>query len=78
VKLKDRRLRSHVLSPGLTDTPAIGQPPADAMARSVSTIPMGRMGEPDDIAKAARLLASDNSSDVTGIERCVDGGSAHI
>jgi NAD(P)-dependent dehydrogenase (short-subunit alcohol dehydrogenase family) len=39
------------------------------MARSVSTIPMGRMGEPDDMAKAALLLASDDSSDVTGIER---------
>jgi len=44
----------------------------------VSTIPMGRMGEPDAIAKAALCLASDDASVVTGIERCVDGGRAHI
>ena len=48
------------------------------MARMVSTIPMGRMGEPDAIAKAALCLASDDASVVTGIERCVDGGRAHI
>jgi 3-oxoacyl-[acyl-carrier protein] reductase len=48
------------------------------MARMVSTIPMGRMGEPDAIAKAALCLASDDASVVTGIELCVDGGRAHI
>ena len=53
VELKDRRIRSNVLSPGPTDTPAIGQQPADAIARIVSTIPMGRMGAPDEIAKTA-------------------------
>jgi NAD(P)-dependent dehydrogenase (short-subunit alcohol dehydrogenase family) len=78
VELKDRRIRSNVLSPGPTEPPAIGQPPADALARIVSTSPMGRMGEPDEMAKAALFLASDDSSDVTGIELCVDGGRAHL
>jgi NAD(P)-dependent dehydrogenase (short-subunit alcohol dehydrogenase family) len=78
VELKDRHIRSNVLSPGPTDTPIIvGQPP-DAIARIVSTIPMGRMGEPDEIAKAALFLASDDSSFVTGIELFVDGGRAQI
>jgi NADPH2:quinone reductase len=67
-----------VLSPGPTETPVIGQQPADAIARIVSTIPMGRMGEPDEIAKAALFLASDDSSFVTGIELFVDGGRAQI
>jgi NAD(P)-dependent dehydrogenase (short-subunit alcohol dehydrogenase family) len=78
VELKDRRIRSNVLSPGPTETPAIGQQPADAMARILSTIPMGRMGEADEIAKAALFLASDDSSFVTGIELFVDGGRAQI
>src|SRR6266436_2317579 len=78
IELKDRRIRSNVLSPGPTETPLVGQQPADAIARIVSTIPMGRMGEPDEIAKAALFLASDDSSFVTGIELFVDGGRAQI
>src|ERR1700686_3525490 len=78
VELKDRHIRSNVLSPGPTETPAIGQQPEDAIARIVSTIPMGRMGEADEIAKAALFLASDDSSFVTGIELFVDGGRAKI
>jgi NAD(P)-dependent dehydrogenase (short-subunit alcohol dehydrogenase family) len=44
----------------------------------VTTVPMGRMGDPDEIAKAALFLASDDSSYVTGIELFVDGGMAQI
>jgi NAD(P)-dependent dehydrogenase (short-subunit alcohol dehydrogenase family) len=78
VELKDRRIRSNVLSPGPTDTPLVTAQAADAIARIVSTIPMGRMGTPDEIAKAALFLASDDSSFVTGIELFVDGGRAQI
>jgi NAD(P)-dependent dehydrogenase (short-subunit alcohol dehydrogenase family) len=78
VELQDRRIRSNVLSPGPTDTPQVTRQPADAIARIVSTIPMGRMGKPEEIAKAALFLASDDSSFVTGIELFVDGGRAQI
>jgi NAD(P)-dependent dehydrogenase (short-subunit alcohol dehydrogenase family) len=78
VELKDRRIRSNVISPGPTETPIIGNQPAEIIAKIVSTIPMGRMGEPDEIAKAALFLASDDSSFVTGIELFVDGGRAQI
>jgi len=78
VDLKDRHIRSNVLSPGPTDTPVIDGQPADAIARIVSTIPMGRMGNPDEIAKAALFLASDDSSFVTGIELFVDGGRGQV
>ena len=44
----------------------------------MSTIPVGRMGEPDEVAKVALFLASDDSSFVTGIELLVDGGIAQI
>jgi NAD(P)-dependent dehydrogenase (short-subunit alcohol dehydrogenase family) len=78
VELKDRRIRSNVLSPGPIDTPVIDQQPQDAIARILSTIPMGRMGEADEVAKAALFLASNDSSFVTGIELFVDGGRAQI
>ncbi|HWY29208.1 MAG TPA: glucose 1-dehydrogenase [Candidatus Acidoferrum sp.] len=76
--LKDRRIRSNVLSPGPTNTPLINRQPADVIARIKSTIPLGRMGEPEEVAKAALFLASDDSSFVTGIELFVDGGRAQI
>lgn len=78
IELKDRRIRSNVLSPGPTDTPIVQQQPPDAIARIVSTIPMGRMGSAEEIAKAALFLASDDSSFVTGIELFVDGGRAQV
>jgi NAD(P)-dependent dehydrogenase (short-subunit alcohol dehydrogenase family) len=76
--LKDRRIRANVVSPGPINTPLASRQSADVIARIVSTIPMGRMGEPDEIAKAALFLASDDSSFVTGIELFVDGGRAQI
>jgi NAD(P)-dependent dehydrogenase (short-subunit alcohol dehydrogenase family) len=76
--LKDRHIRSNVVSPGPIDTPLTNRQDSDVIARIVSTIPMGRMGKPDEIAKAALFLASDDSSFVTGIELFVDGGRAQV
>jgi NAD(P)-dependent dehydrogenase (short-subunit alcohol dehydrogenase family) len=78
VELKDRRIRSNVLSPGPTETPILDHQPPEAIARIVSTVPMGRMGSSLEIAKAALFLASDDSSFVTGIELFVDGGRGQI
>ena len=78
VELKDRRIRSNVLSPGPIDTSLAHGLPPDAIARIVSTVPMGRMGTSDEIAKAALFLASDDSSFVTGTELFVDGGRAQV
>jgi NAD(P)-dependent dehydrogenase (short-subunit alcohol dehydrogenase family) len=68
VELQDRRIRANVLSPGPTETPMVSQQPADVMARLVSTVPIGRIGQPEEIAKAALFLASNDSSFVAGIE----------
>jgi NAD(P)-dependent dehydrogenase (short-subunit alcohol dehydrogenase family) len=78
VELKDRHIRSNVLSPGPTETLLVNRQAPEAIARIVSTIPMGRMGSPEEVAKAALFLASDDSSFVTGIELFVDGGGAQI
>src|SRR6266446_1785545 len=76
--LKDRRVRTNVLSPGPIKTPLSDRQSPDAIARIVSTVPMGRMGEPDEIARAALFLASDDSSFVTGIELFADGGRGQV
>ncbi|MEU2620128.1 glucose 1-dehydrogenase [Streptomyces sp. NPDC007157] len=79
VELQHRGIRSNVLSPGPIETPLLAATRAhDAIAQITSTIPMGRLGEPDEVAKAALFLASDDSSFVTGIELFVDGGRAQI
>jgi NAD(P)-dependent dehydrogenase (short-subunit alcohol dehydrogenase family) len=76
--LKERRVRANVLSPGPIKTPMTDRQSPDAIARIVSTVPMGRMGEPDEIARAALFLASDDSSFVTGIELFADGGRGQV
>jgi NAD(P)-dependent dehydrogenase (short-subunit alcohol dehydrogenase family) len=84
VDLKERKIRVNALSPGPINTPAYDRiaqsgPAGKQMLDSiVSRVPMGRFGIPDEIAKAAVFLASDDSSFVTGTELFVDGGAAQI
>src|ERR1700730_18570384 len=78
VELKDRRIRSNVLSPGPIKTPLVDLQPPEAIARILTTIPMGRLGEPDEDAKAAVFQASDDCSFVTGLELFVDSGRGPV
>jgi NAD(P)-dependent dehydrogenase (short-subunit alcohol dehydrogenase family) len=82
--LKARRIRVNAVSPGSTDTPGLSDllasSPAGEQRRKMiaTTIPLGRLGTPDEIAKAVVFLASDDSSYVTGTELFVDGGFAQV
>jgi NAD(P)-dependent dehydrogenase (short-subunit alcohol dehydrogenase family) len=76
--LKARRIRVNVLSPGTIDTGVFVGVPQEVKDQFVSLIPMGRIGESEEIAKVALFLASEDSSFVTGIELFVDGGAAQI
>jgi len=79
VDLKGRDIRVNVLSPGYTATPSMSDFMTDKeQAAAVATVPLGRIGTPDDLGKAAVFLASDDSAYVTGIELFVDGGAAQI
>ena len=75
IDLKDRGIRVNVLSPGHIDTPGLsGLMTDEQKARLVGNVPLGRLGTPDDMAKVAVFLASDDSSYVNGIELFADGG----
>jgi NAD(P)-dependent dehydrogenase (short-subunit alcohol dehydrogenase family) len=76
--LKERKIRVNVLSPGTIDTGIFVGVPSEIKQQFVSLIPMGRIGESEEIATAALFLASDDSSFVTGIELFVDGGTAQV
>ena len=68
-----------MLSPGYTATPGLSDfMTDDQRASAVASVPLGRIGTPDDLAKEAVFLASDDSAYVTGIELFVDGGAAQI
>jgi len=76
--LKARSIRVNVISPGTIDTGVFVGVPKEMKDQFVSLIPLGRIGQPEEIAKAALFLASDDSSFITGIELFVDGGTAQI
>ncbi|QWT21668.1 SDR family oxidoreductase [Bacillus sp. NP157] len=83
--LKGRDIRVNVVAPGTIVTPAYkselgmnDQQIADFSAYTASVTPLGRTGEPDEIAKAVSFLASDEASYITGIELFVDGGQAQV
>ena len=81
--LKGTGIRVNVLSPGPIKTPGLlGLAPPDQQQALLdmfaAKVPLGRVGDPDEIGKAAVFLASDASSFVNGIELFVDGGEAQV
>ena len=82
--LQERRIRVNAVSPGFIETPGLNELMASAGAGEQrlkmmsDSIPLGRLGTPDEIAKAVVFLASDDSSYITGTELFVDGGFAQV
>ena len=84
-ELKGKNIRVNVVNPGTVVTPAykseLGMNDEQIQAfvkEAASTTPLGRAGNPDEIARAVVFLASDDSSYMTGAEMFVDGGAAQI
>ena len=82
--LKDRHIRVNAVRPGPIETPGLNNLLASSGAGEErlkmlsNNVPLGRLGTPDEIAKAVVFLASDDSSYVTGTELFVDGGFAQV
>jgi NAD(P)-dependent dehydrogenase (short-subunit alcohol dehydrogenase family) len=82
--LKERKIRVNAISPGPIATPGLDglaqtEGVGDQLTASLlASVPLGRFGTPDEIARAAVFLASDDSSFVTGTELFVDGGAAQV
>jgi len=84
VELKDRQIRVNAVSPGLIETPfydklGLTQEQLEQLlAGLMPMVPMGRLGDPDEVAQAVLFLASDDSRYITGTELFVDGGMAQV
>ncbi len=66
-------IRVNAVAPGVTRTDMVAALPEDMVSRLVSTIPLGRVGEPEEVADAFLFLASDMASYITGVVLSVDG-----
>jgi len=80
--LKERKIRVNVVSPGAIDTPGlenlVGASGDKLETLFANRVPLGRIGRPEEIAKAVSFLASDAASYITGAELFVDGGFAQV
>jgi NAD(P)-dependent dehydrogenase (short-subunit alcohol dehydrogenase family) len=82
--LKERKIRVNAISPGVVPTPGYyltglsDEQLQEFVDSQANNIPLGRVGKPDEIAKAVVFLACDDSSFVSNIELFVDGGMAQI
>lgn len=77
-ELAPRGIRINMVSPGPTDTAMFASVPDEARAAVVSTIPLGRMAQPSEIAASIVFLLSEQASFIAGAEMCVDGGARQI
>jgi NAD(P)-dependent dehydrogenase (short-subunit alcohol dehydrogenase family) len=82
--LKDRRIRVNVVSPGPIETPGVAglveteEQVKQFQAQMAAGVPLGRIGQPEEIARVVVFLASEDASYIAGVELFVDGGMAQV
>jgi NAD(P)-dependent dehydrogenase (short-subunit alcohol dehydrogenase family) len=85
VELLPRRIRVNMVSPGPTETPLINRNVGMSVGevdllrqQMIAAVPMHRMGEPEEVARAVLFLASSEASFITGVDLFVDGGCVEL
>ncbi len=78
VELASDGVRSNVIRPGLIDTDAFADQPPEFFESQIPLIPMGRLGNPEDVAFASLYLCSPEAKFVTGAVLAVDGGESNV
>jgi 3-oxoacyl-[acyl-carrier protein] reductase len=73
-ELASRSIRVNAIAPGFIETPMTAALPQEAKDNYLKTIPLGRFGKPEDVARVVVFLASDDSAYITGQVLVVDGG----
>jgi 3-oxoacyl-[acyl-carrier protein] reductase len=73
-ELGSRNVRANVVAPGYVDTRLTNVLPEEAQQAMLANTPLGRLGDPDDVAGAVRFLCSDEAAFITGEVLLVDGG----
>jgi len=73
-ELTDLSVRVNSISPGLIKTSSVNEYPQEVLDMFNKIIPIGRMGEPEEVAKLVLFLASEDSSYITGSDFIIDGG----
>ena len=74
-ELAPSNIRVNAVAPGITKTDMVAALPQEMIEPLIKTIPLGRIGEPRDIANAFLFLASDMASYITGVILSVDGAA---
>ena len=75
-ELAARKVTVNAVAPGFIDTEMTAVLPEQAKEAMLKTIPMARLGQPEDVARAVAFFASDEAAYITGQVLCVDGGMA--
>ncbi|SPJ16133.1 Acetoacetyl-CoA reductase [Burkholderiales bacterium] len=69
-----RNITANVVAPGYTDTDMVAAVPADVLKQIVASVPVGRLGRPDEVARGIVFLASDDAGFITGVTLSINGG----
>ena len=69
-----RNITANVIAPGYTDTEMVAAVPADVLKQIVSTVPIGRLCKPEEIARAVVFLAAEEAGSITGATVSINGG----